>query len=59
MSCDRRRLAAKQAAGDYRPTVAEIMARRVEYGWAPAASALEHGQRIPGYAACVVPGEQR
>ena len=47
------------AIWDHRPTAAEILDRRVASGWAPTASALKDGQRVLGYAACVVSGEHR
>ena len=47
------------AIWDHRPTAAEILGRRVASGWAPTASALKDGQRVLGYAACVVSGEHR
>jgi hypothetical protein len=47
------------AIWDHRPTAAEILARRLATGWAPTASALKDGERVLGYAACVVSGEHR
>jgi hypothetical protein len=47
------------AIWDHRPTAAEILDRRVASGWVPTASALKDGQRVLGYAACVVSGEHR
>ena len=47
------------AIWDHRPTAAEILTRRLVSGWTPTASALKDGERILGYAACVVSAEHR
>jgi hypothetical protein len=42
------------AIWDHRPTAEEILDRRLAEGWKPTASALKHGERVLGNAACVV-----
>lgn len=44
------------AVFDHRPDAAELLARRLERGWRPTPSALREGERVLGYAACVVAG---
>ncbi len=45
------------AIWDHRPTPAELLAERVAHGWRPVATALKEGERVLGYAACLVTGE--
>jgi hypothetical protein len=47
------------AIWDHRPTAAEILNRRLASGWTPTTSALKDGERVLGYAACVVSAEHR
>ena len=47
------------AVFDHRPDAAELLARRLERGWRPTPSALRDGERVLGYAACLVTGEHR
>ena len=42
-----------------RPSAATMLAARLETGWKPMPSALRTGERVLGYAACVVTGEHR
>jgi hypothetical protein len=42
------------AVWDHRPGPAELLAARVERGWTPTPTAMKDGERILGYAACLV-----
>jgi hypothetical protein len=42
---------------DHAPSAAELLGERVRRGWTPTASRLKAGDRVMGYAACVVTGE--
>ena len=44
---------------DHRPDAAELLAARLARGWRPMPSRLKEGERVLGYAACVVTGEHR
>jgi len=45
------------AAWDHRPSARELLDARMARGWKPMPSALKDGDRVLGYAACVVTGE--
>jgi hypothetical protein len=42
------------AVWPHRPTPAELLEARVARGWAPTATATRDGDRVLGYAACLV-----
>ncbi|HEX2571360.1 MAG TPA: hypothetical protein VH877_17510 [Polyangia bacterium] len=42
------------AVWDHRPDAAELLAARVARGWRPTPTALQDGDRVLGYAACLV-----
>lgn len=39
---------------DHQPTAAELLEARLARGWRPTPSQLKEGERVLGYAACVV-----
>ena len=39
---------------DHQPTSAELLEARLARGWRPTPSQLKDGERVLGYAACVV-----
>jgi hypothetical protein len=41
------------------PTARELLEARLADGWRSTPSALKEGERVLGYAACVVTGEHR
>lgn len=45
------------AIWDRRPTPATLLDERVAHGWRPEPTALKTGDRVLGYAACLVTGE--
>lgn len=47
------------AIWDRQPTPAALLAERVAHGWRPTPTALKTGERVLGYAACLVTGEHR
>jgi hypothetical protein len=44
------------AVWDHRPTDRELLDARLARGWKPVPSGLKGGDRVLGYAACVVEG---
>jgi len=42
------------AVFDHHPDAAELLARRLDRGWRPTPTALRDGERVLGYAACLV-----
>lgn len=42
------------AVFDHRPDAAELLRVRLARGWAPTPTAMKDGERVLGYAACVV-----
>ena len=42
-----------------RPSAAALLEARLAGGWKPTPTALKDGERVLGYAACVVTGEHR
>jgi hypothetical protein len=47
------------AVWDHVPTASELLAARVAAGWRPTPTRLKDGDRVLGYAACVVVGAHR
>jgi hypothetical protein len=47
------------AVFDHAPSAAELLATRLARGWRPTPTALRGGDRVLGYAACVVSAEHR
>lgn len=47
------------AVFDHQPNAAELLAYRLERGWRPTPTSLKTGDKVLGYAACVVTGEHR
>ena len=47
------------AVWGHEPGARELLDARLERGWQPMTSALKEGERVLGYAACVVTGEHR
>ena len=44
---------------DHQPDADELLAARLARGWQPTPTRLKDGERVLGYAACVVTGEHR
>jgi hypothetical protein len=42
------------AVWDHEPDAGELLEARLERGWTPTPSALREGERVLGYAACLV-----
>jgi hypothetical protein len=43
------------AVWDHQPDARELLDARVARGWAPTPTALREGERVLGYAACLLP----
>ena len=43
----------------HRPSAAELLDARLARGWRPTPTRLREGERVLGYAACVVTAEHR
>jgi hypothetical protein len=43
------------AVWDHRPSAEELLAARLEHGWAPTPTATRDGDVVLGYAACKLP----
>jgi hypothetical protein len=42
---------------DHRPDAAELLSARVERGWRPTPTAMKDGDKVLGYAACLIEGK--
>jgi hypothetical protein len=42
------------AVWNFRPSAAELLRFRLANGWQPTASSLKEGDRVLGYAACIL-----
>jgi hypothetical protein len=47
------------AVWDHRPDAAELLDARVTRGWRPTPTALQDGDRVLGYAACLMEREPK
>lgn len=47
------------AVWDRKPSAQDLLEARLARGWAPTATALKDGDRVLGFAACVVSHEHR
>ena len=47
------------AVWEHRPRARELLDARLARGWRPTPSALKEGERVLGYASCIVSAEHR